>query len=85
MDHLDEMTRSGGATVEEAFLRGAFEFFPTWRRRDSSLTGCQSLEDRLQAFYRIFVATDHQAITTIDTPDSTARAGVQIVNPFPLE
>src|SRR5262249_6264058 len=47
--------------------------------------GGQGLEDRVKPFDRLFVATEHHAITALDAPDSATGAHVEVVDPSGLE
>jgi hypothetical protein len=44
------------------------------------LTGCKALKDWFQTLYGTFVAANHQTVTALNTPDTPARSGVQVVD-----
>ena len=45
-------------------------------------SGGQSREDAVQVFDGVCLATDHHAVAALQTPDSTARSHVDVVNPL---
>src|SRR5262249_31794716 len=45
----------------------------------------ESLEDRIKVFHRLIRAADHHAVTTIDAPDATAGANINVVNTLLLQ
>src|SRR5262249_9374610 len=85
VDHLDEMAGPGGPAVQITFLRGARHFLPARRARDVAAAGRQRLENRVEALHRLFRATDHHAVPTLDAPAAPRGADITVVQPLALQ
>src|ERR1051325_11731715 len=64
VDHLDEMASADRAAVQIAVLGGACDLLAARRALDAAATGCERLEDRIEALHDVLVAADHHAIAT---------------------
>jgi hypothetical protein len=55
---------------------GAIVTIATWCQHGRITTGRNRCKDRIQPFHIFVVATDHETVSTIETPDTTAGAAI---------
>src|SRR5262245_20546413 len=60
-----------------AGIRGA-----SGSRIDCIAPGSERFEDRIQISHHFFLSTNHLAVTAFQTPDSSTRSDVHVVNAF---
>src|SRR5262245_28668916 len=66
--------------MQVTLLGGSVGFFAPRRARDVAAARREGSEDRIEMPHHIGLAADHHAIAALKTPDSTARADVDIVD-----
>src|SRR4051812_39614501 len=74
------MAGAVGPAMQPALLGRAAGLLTARRARDVAGAGRQSGEDRLEALYRVSLATDHHAIAALEAPDAAAGADIDIVD-----
>src|SRR5437667_6097020 len=80
VDHLDEVASAIGSTAEVALLGSSPHLLPsrcTWCCMNAR---SQSRKDRVEMLNYIFLTANHQTIATLESPDASTRANVNIMN-----
>src|SRR5215831_14470896 len=85
VDHLHEMPGAVRAAVVVAVLGRLGLIRPPGRTRRRVDSRCDRGEDRTEAIDDLLLAADHQAEATFESPDASARADVDVVNPLRLQ
>src|SRR3954452_25477736 len=81
VDHLDEMTCAGWSAVQVTFLGGApGHFLAASSARNVAAARRERLEDRIKPLDGSNRAANHETVTTLEAPDSTARPNVEVVD-----
>src|SRR5690349_19270363 len=80
VDHFYEMAAPTGTTVQIAELSGAVEFFASRRPRNIAPPWCEPVEDWIEMLDRFRLAADHHAVASLQPPNATTRADIDIVN-----
>jgi hypothetical protein len=84
VDHLDEVARAARTAMQIAVFGCAAGLLPAGRAGRGIDAGGKSGKDGVDALHNGIVAADHQAVSSFRPPDSSAGAGVHIVNAFRL-
>src|SRR3974377_947310 len=82
VDHLDEVAATIGATMQIPLFRGAADFVATGRARDIADTRSQTGKNRIEVLYDVLFPTDHHAKAPFESPNTTARADIDVMNFF---
>src|SRR6266699_39225 len=80
VNHLDEVASPVWPAVEVALLGRSSNFLTTGSARCRVNAGGQNGEDRVKMLHHSFLTADHQAVTTLQAPDSSTRSNVNIMN-----
>src|SRR6516162_5059728 len=80
LHHFYEVAGAVRAAVQVALFRGAIELFASWRPRDIAASRSKRREYRVKATHHIVLAADHHAVAALQSPHSTARAHIDIVD-----
>src|SRR5215212_3305170 len=74
------MTRAYWTTMQVAFSRATRTGCTARRRRNSVTARRQRFEDRIEMIDYLLLASDHLAVAALESPHTTARAGVNVMN-----
>src|SRR4029453_13850194 len=80
VDHLHKVTCSVRTTVQVPVFRGSLRLLATRCSWDITYTRRKRREDRIETFDDVCLTANHHAVATLQSPDATARAHVDIVN-----
>jgi hypothetical protein len=61
---------------------GAVKLLPSWSTQDVAHAGRQCREDRIEGLDDFLFAANHHAVTSFQSPHTTARAHIHIVDPL---
>src|SRR5260370_3965548 len=82
VNHLHEMPRARGATVQIAFFGGPVNLLAPGSARSVAATRSKRLENGIKVPHGVVFAANHLAIAALEPPDAAARADVNVVNAF---
>src|ERR1700688_3516314 len=80
VDHLDEMAGTRWTTVKVTLFGRAPHFLAARSSRSITTAGSERFEDGIETLYDVIFAANHLAIAALESPNSTARANVDVVN-----
>ena len=78
--HLDEMAGAVWAAVQIALLGGAIDLLPANSARNIAHSGCERGKDWIEPLDDLGLAANHHAVTTLQTPHTSACAHIHIVD-----
>src|SRR3990172_5176311 len=82
MHHFYEMPRAGWAAMKVPFLGCRFCLLTSRRRIQRSTSRSKRAEDWIKMLDGIRGAANHQTITALQTPDTSAGSYIHIQDPF---
>ena len=72
--------------MDVSLLGGVAGFlFPSGSALDVADSGCERLENGIEASHCLLGTADHHAVSTLDAPDTAAGAHVDVMNAFLLK
>ena len=80
VDHLHEMPGAIRTAKQIALFGGAAGFFSSRRARDVPAAGCQRGKNGIQALDHCRLASNHHAVTALQSPNATAGSDIDVVN-----
>src|SRR5581483_8195032 len=80
VDHLDEVAAAVRAAVQIPSFGGAADGLPPRRARDIAHAGSERGKDRIEVLHDRVLAADHQAVSTLASPDAAAGAHIDVVH-----
>src|SRR5208283_1418893 len=85
VNHLDEVAGTVRTAVQITLLSGpvfvrASDLFPARRARNVAYSWGQRREDWIEALDHVILASDHHAVTSLQTPNSSAGSDIYIVD-----
>src|SRR5258708_1872241 len=83
--HFHEVPGSRRAAMQVALFRGSGDFLATGRARNITAPRRKRFEDWIEMLDDLLFAADHLAIAALETPDTTARPYVDVVQRFRVE
>src|SRR5258708_20074257 len=83
--HFHEVPRARWAAMQVALLRGSRDFLSARCARNITAPRRKRFENWIEMLDDLFLAADHLAIATLETPDTTARPYIDVVQRFRVE
>src|ERR1041384_8329020 len=80
MNHLDEMAGAGRPTIQVPFLSCTGGLIAPWRAGEIAASRRKRLKDWIQAPDGLSLTSDHQTVTTLETPHTAAGPDVDVMN-----
>src|SRR5438128_2730407 len=78
--HFDEMPSSRRAAMDVTLFRSSSQLLAPWSAWNVTATRSERFEYGIELLDSLFGTTNHHAVAAIDSPDSAARAHVDVVN-----
>src|SRR4030095_2258734 len=85
MHHLHEVAGPARTAVQVALFGSPLRLLDSRRARDATCAGRERREDRIEMVNHIGLAANHHAVASLQSPHTTARANVNVMDTFRRE